>query len=168
MAALFVSLTGCVGPREPQMTPLQIQLMQTKVFNIDKRAAFDATMTVFQNLGYTISSANFNTGFITAQSPKKTSFWGITTYNTSTAFITNYRKVKSSIRINFVNNSIYYEGKGAQKVQNDKPVLDAQAYVNAFSKIQQQIFVNTGISPIQSQPVQEQLDVKKSTPSKIK
>jgi hypothetical protein len=162
---VLLSLAGCVGPSAPQMTPLQIQLMQTKVFNIGKRAAFDSTVTVFQNLGYIISSANYDTSFITAQSPKKTNFWGSTTYNTSTAFITSLKSNnKTSIRINFVNNSSYYVSSGqggGRMVQNDEPVLDAQAYVNAFSKIQQQVFVNTGISPIQSQPVQKQLDVGK-------
>lgn len=164
---LFIALlTGCVtGPREPEMTPLQIQLMQTKVFNVSKRTAFDATVTVFQNLGYIISMANFDTGFITAQSPKSTNFWGNTTYNTSTAFVSQLKPDESSIRINFVNNSSQYINSGnggGYSTQNDSPVLDAQAYVNAFNKIQQQIFVSTGISPVQSQPVQEQLDVTKN------
>ncbi|MCP4177913.1 MAG: hypothetical protein GY756_09115 [bacterium] len=166
--ALLVSLTGCVGPREPQMTPLQIQLMQTKVFNVSKRVAFDSTVTVFQNLGYIVTSANYNTGFVTAQSPKKTNFWGSTTYNTSTAFVTGLKPDKSSIRINFVDNASSYISNGqggGRTVQNDNPVLNGQSYANAFAKIQQQIFVSTGISPVKSQPVQTQLDTGKKPPS---
>ncbi|QSH42604.1 hypothetical protein JYG24_11085 [Lentisphaerota bacterium] len=163
-------MAGCVtGPQAPEMTPLQIQLMQTKVFNVDKRVAFDSVVTVFQNLGYIVKSANYDTGFITAESPKKTNFWGETKYNSSTAFITSVKPGKTSIRMNFVNHTSYYTGgQGGQKRVDDEPVLDAQAYVNAFNKLQQQVFVSTGISPVQSQPVQNQLDVKENTKPEAK
>ncbi|MCP3966648.1 MAG: hypothetical protein GY750_20760 [Lentisphaerae bacterium] len=167
---ILLPLTGCVGgTTAPQMTPLQIQLMQTKIFNVKKRVAFDSVVTVFQNLGYIVTSANYDTGFITAESPKKTNFWGVTKYNSSTAFITDLKPGKTSIRINFVNHSIFYSGgqSGGKRV-DDEAVLDAQAYVNAFSKLQQQIFVTTGISPVESQPVQTQLDTIKANTPKTK
>ncbi len=65
--ALFIS--GCAAPPPPKPNALQIQAMQTREFKASKKKAFNAVMTVFQNDGYTISSANMGTGYITAKSP---------------------------------------------------------------------------------------------------
>lgn len=72
-------MSGCAssGPQQPNLTPLQIQLMQNKVFNVDLRTTFDATVTVMQNLGYIIQDANFNSGIITAKSTQTANFWVI-------------------------------------------------------------------------------------------
>lgn len=66
-AAAFLS--GCATtPIRPKLNPLQIQAMQTQEFMASKRTAFNAVMTVLQNDGFMIQSANFKTGYITAKS----------------------------------------------------------------------------------------------------
>ncbi|WP_265659084.1 hypothetical protein [Francisella philomiragia] len=157
---VILALSGCIssGPQQPNLTPLQIQLMQTKVFNVDLRTAFDATVTVMQNLGYIIQDANFNTGIITAKSTENANGWGQSEYTEATAFIQPYRQSNkdSSIRINFV---VYQStpdpNQGAAPINTSYAILNPQAYENAFAKIQQQIFVQTGISPVLTQPVQQ-------------
>ncbi|AJI72490.1 conserved hypothetical protein [Francisella tularensis subsp. novicida GA99-3548] len=157
---IVLVLSGCAssGPQQPNLTPLQIQLMQTKVFNVDLRTAFDATVTVMQNLGYIIQDANFNSGIITAKSTQTANFWGDSEYTEATAFIQPYRQSNknSSIRINFVvYNSMPNPNQGGTPINTSSAILDPQAYENAFAKIQQQIFVQTGISPVLTQPIQQ-------------
>ncbi|WP_420809886.1 hypothetical protein [Francisella halioticida] len=148
-------LSSCsMPPTKPPLTPLQIQLMQTKTFNIDKRTAFDSTVTVMQNLGYIVKNANFDTGIITAKSTQSADFWGNSKYTEASAFI-KYRQSKkdSSIRINFVLHKIDQntnsDGGMGSPITSSAAVEDPQAYKNAFTKIQQQIFVDTGVSPTQ-------------------
>lgn len=72
IAILVVGLlSGCTipPPPKPKLNPLQIQTLQTQAFTAAKRTTFNAVMTVLQNNGYLIQSANFKTGYITAKSP---------------------------------------------------------------------------------------------------
>ena len=134
---MIIFLSGCATNQAPSPTPLQIQLMQTKVFNVDKRTAFNATVTVMQNLGYIIQDANFNTGIITAKSTQTANFWGDTQYTESTAFIQTYKQSdkNSSIRINFViYNSMPSPNQSGAPINTSSAVLDPQAYKNAFAK----------------------------------
>lgn len=67
-----IALVGCAEqPVKAPMTPLQIQAIQTQQFDANTRAAFNAVMLTLQNNGYTVQSANFKTGFITAKSPTR-------------------------------------------------------------------------------------------------
>ena len=64
-----VCLTSCkTQTAELQLTPLQIQSMQTQTFKTSKRKAFNETIQALQDVGYTIESANYSTGLISAQS----------------------------------------------------------------------------------------------------
>lgn len=157
---MIIILASCVvEPPKPDLTPLQIQLMQTKVFNVNKRSAFNSTVTVMQNLGYIIHDANFDTGIITAQSTQTVDFWQEAQYTEATAFIQKYRgsKKDSSIRINFVVHKTVPNPSQQSSVPIHKStaVVDPQAYKNAFTKIQQQIFIDTGVSPVLDQPIQQ-------------
>lgn len=55
---MIIFLSGCATNQVLSLTPLQIKLMQIKVFNVDKCTAFNATVTVIQNLGYIIQDTN--------------------------------------------------------------------------------------------------------------
>ena len=152
----FIILTGCAQfNSKPRLNPLQIEAMQTHTFDVSKRIAFNAVITILQNLGYIIQTANFDTGFITAQSPQNTDFFGTTSSTKTTAFITKRTEKTTKIRINFVANNTYSTQKG-QPIVNDTPIENAQAYVNAFNKIRQQIFVSTGMDPVVSDTKKQQ------------
>ena len=147
---VFVILAGCAQfESKPRLNSLQIEAMQTRTFNVNKRVAFNAVTTVFQNLGYIVQTANFDTGFITAESPKNTDFFGTTTFIKTTAFITERTGKTTKIRINFVASTAYSTQKG-YPIVNDTPIENGQSYVSAFNKIRQQIFVSTGMNPITS------------------
>lgn len=142
---------GCATAKKPAPTSLQIQAFQTKEFETSKAIAFGSVLSVFQDLGYIVASADKDTGFITAASPagNKTNFWQALGGNTAsgqtkaTAFIEEIRPGFSTVRLNFVDaqrlSSVY-----GQNTDNDKPILDPLVYQVAFAKIGDAIFVRAG------------------------
>ena len=168
-------LTGCTPPppKKPPMTPLQIQSLQSREYTDPQSIVFPSVISVFQDLGYTIDEANKDTGIITAESPTKStgSSGGGGTgmmfqllagmgrhgsigagggHSTShsqtkaTAFIETIGH-KTHVRLNFVtiNETSSFRG---QENRQDKPILDAKIYENAFDKIESAIFVRKSAS----------------------
>lgn len=67
LIAGVVGLFGCsTTATVSERLSLEIQEFQTKSFEIDKKTAFSSTISVFQDLGFIINSANYEIGFITA------------------------------------------------------------------------------------------------------
>jgi len=132
-------IAGCVAtstPR-PKLNPLQIQTMQSQNFTVSKKQAFNAVMTVFQNDGYIIQTADLDTGFITGKSP--------TSGNKSlavTAFLTAKTKKTTHIRLNFVRHVVMRHRRMAytKTIQ----VLNTSLYKKTFNDIRQQVFVVAG------------------------
>ena len=150
VAGLALLLVACASKRVTE-TPLQLQSFQAREFETSKTAAFGSVLTVFQDLGYIVASADRETGFITAASPAgtKTNFWdalgGVQSseQTRATAFVEDIRSGVVSVRLNFVNarrRSTFY----GQTNDLDKPVLDPKAYQAAFERIGDAIFVRTG------------------------
>lgn len=145
---LVFTLAGCATTSAPTLTPLEIQSLQTREYENTKAVVFPSVISVFQDLGYTIKSADINTGFITAESAAKSDssskFWlGITkvSQTSATAFVEEIGKF-TKVRLNFVvcDKKSYYYG---QEDRQDEPILDAEAYKNAFERIESAIFVRS-------------------------
>lgn len=146
-----VFLSGCATAPKTEPNSLQIQAFQTKEFETTKAVAFASVLTVFQDLGYIVASADKDTGFITAASPSgnKTNFWealgGVTSsgQTKATAFIEEIRPGFANVRLNFVNakssSSIYGQSQAI-----DTPILDPKAYQIAFGKIEDAVFIRSG------------------------
>lgn len=157
-------LGGCaMAPQQPQMTPLEIQAMQTHSFKASKRKAFNATMQVFQDLGYTVKSANYDTGFISAQGmtqKAESHAQGFMKFvevvnsmqdnrnvsrsdlTKATAFISETSNKKARIRLSFVN-ELSTSVNGGNPNQNDTQILDGKIYTKMFNRIGQALFVGT-------------------------
>ena len=149
LSASVVLFTGCVTTdMNPGMTPLEIQSIQTRDLQHNQNVVFRSVVSVFQDLGYTIKSADSATGFIqadgTADSNAALKFWTgqtQTKQTKATAFVEQIGS-RTRVRLNFVSmqeNSTMY---GAQD-RKEKPILDAQIYQNAFERIENAIFVRT-------------------------
>ncbi|KPJ67983.1 MAG: hypothetical protein AMJ43_00775 [Coxiella sp. DG_40] len=152
-----ILLYGCAS--QPQLNPLQIQAMQTQEFSVTKRQAYDATVTVLQNEGYEIKSANFDTGIVTAQSPTIQKFFKGRSHNTISAFVTKTQKqgkTVSRIRISnmltrelpqtetsFIAGSFIHTKSGINT--KDEQVLDPEFYKEIFKEIRQQLFVASSL-----------------------
>ncbi len=158
----FTVLTAaaCLGacttvPRKPEPLPLQLQALQTREFEVDHTTAMRSVMSVFQDLGYIIQSADKDVGFITASSPAKGSATFVdllltlggsspsrTTLQTrATAVLEELRPNLTTVRLNFVVNR--RNSSDGSDSEFDKPIEDPEPYRVAFSKIEDAIFVRS-------------------------
>lgn len=157
LALSTVFLTGCQVAKQEVALPLDIQATQKRDFETSKKIAFASAISVFQDLGYIIGNADFETGLITANSPTSNTTSGalivlsalagsIANASGSTtkvsAFIEEIVEGRVSIRLNFVVNSTTSSAYG-QNTSTDKPILDKKVYIEAFNKIENAIFVRS-------------------------
>lgn len=146
--SLAFFLVSCASTSEPTLTPAEIQSMQTRQYEEGKSIVFASVISVFQDLGYQIASADLPTGIITSQSAAANdaaySFWTGVSKNTqtkATAFVETIGET-TSVRLNFVTSTNESFGYGQQR-KNEVPVLDSQIYQNAFEKVENAIFVRS-------------------------
>jgi 16S rRNA C1402 (ribose-2'-O) methylase RsmI len=141
--------TGCTSTK-PEKTSLEIQAIQSKSFEAKRSVAFASTLSVFQDLGYIIQSADKDTGFITARSATKnsTDFWAAmsglskNTKTNATAFIEELKPGLTKVRLNFVVSNSSSSAYG-QNTANDNVIDDPKVYETAFNKIGDAIFIRT-------------------------
>ena len=147
VAGLLVA--GCLAP-QPAPTPLELQALQSRDYDDDRQVVFGSVMSVFQDLGYTPTSADLETGFITAESAATGDRSWIAiltdTSNTvqtrATAFIEQIGE-RVRVRLSFVEMRSTSSDQG-QASRNDRPLLDPALYENAFERVEQAIFVRSG------------------------
>lgn len=144
-----VVLSGCTGASKPKMTPLELQSLQSREYEAKKEIVFPSVISVFQDIGYTISNADLQTGLISAESPSDSSNFvsefllGETevSQTKATAFVEQIGN-RTRARLNFVKVEQTSSSWG-QSDRQDTPLLDAQLYQNAFEKIENAIFIRS-------------------------
>ena len=142
-----VAVSSVNAAKEPKMSALQIQQMQTKDVEVNKSIAFSSVMTVLQDSGYRIGAADRETGLITgvASTNTKMTWMPFVGFGNSkktpvvSAYIEEIGPEYTKIRLSFVMTKASANGFGGG--QDEKPILDAQVYQDAFEKINQAIFV---------------------------
>jgi hypothetical protein len=148
IAAISIAflLAGCTPANyKPTKTSLELQAFQAKEFDTQKKIAFASTLSVFQDLGYSITASDMETGYIAAKSPTQheMGFGKVIMKDTrTTAFIEELRPGITKVRLSFVNNEEWSSSYGAKLVQ-DNPIEDPTVYNNAFTKIQEAIFIRS-------------------------
>lgn len=159
-AASIFAATSAQAAKQPELTPMQLQAIQQREFETDKSTLFSSVVSVFQDLGYTLNSADVGTGFITAESAtvNKTSLWDALGYasgsgNTrATAFVEPMASGRSRVRLNFVSTKQLSSNYGQTRRQ-DQPILDPKVYQAAFDKIDEAVFVRKSLDkPAQPSP----------------
>jgi hypothetical protein len=144
-------LCGCVSigtPRQP--LPLQNPVIQTHEFQADKTLTMNSVMSVLQDLGYILKSADDDVGLITATSPARRPGKFLspslivngepivsTTQAHATAVVEEVRPGATLVRLNFLVTS-HSEGKSVSTTR-DEQVLDAETYRTVFGKIKEAI-----------------------------
>lgn len=152
-ALITVAVIPAAEAQKVKMTPMELQAMQQKEFETSARTLFRSVVSVFQDLGYTISTADFDSGLITASSAttNKTNFWdalgGVRGQGNTraTATVEELPNGRSAVRLNFVSSKVR-SGAYGQQAQDDKPILDPQVYQVAFDKIDEALFVRSAIA----------------------
>lgn len=148
--ALGLFLASCATKAPPRKTGLELQALQSRDFENPKRTVFPSVLTVLQDAGYIIMSADLDTGFITGNSPTESStgwdiFVGMTSNQNQTrvtATITPKGQGISHVRVNFVEvkqtSGLYGQGS-----REDTPLENPALYENVFEKISEAIFIMT-------------------------
>lgn len=145
---VLLTLVGCVQSTLKPLTPLEIQSLQTREYEYSKDVSFASVISVFQDLGYTVRSADKDTGFVTAESAAKSDstsrFFGYSNVSqtVATAFVERIGRM-TRIRLNFVTSNNKSYGYG-QTDREDVAILDSKVYQNAFDMIENAMFVRAG------------------------
>ena len=146
MLSIALLVPGCATTPTVTLTPLEIQSLQTREYEPAKDVVFASVVSVFQDLGYAVKSADLATGLITAEGTAKSDaaskFWlGVSkvSQTSATAFIEQIGEI-TKVRLSFVTKK---ESSGwyGQTDRTDTPVLDGEVYKNAFNRIEDAIFI---------------------------
>lgn len=152
-ACLVLSACGSSHTvKDPVMSGLELQQLQTREYEASNVTVFASVLTVLQDSGYIVDSADRETGFITAKSPtdSKLSYnllWGFGKRNQSTmitAFVEPLGQSYTKVRLNFVAIDDNSSGYGIRS-RVDTPIEDAEIYQNVFEKIDETIFIRQAL-----------------------
>lgn len=158
----FIVLSGMIAlaaatpvlAKDAPITGMALQQIQAKDFETTAAIVFPSIMTVLQDAGFRILSADKETGLITAQGSSETKmtyniWFGVGQKKQSpivSAFIEQRGPNLTRARLSFV----MATGKSRNAFINEKPVVDPAAYRDAFEKIEKEIFVRLAMNaPIQ-------------------
>lgn len=153
----LLSSTPVEAKKKPELTPMEIQAIQSHEYETTKEILFASIVSVFQDLGYQLANADMASGFITATSPmkNKTSFWDAMAKqqgsgNTKvTGFVEQMPGGRARVRLNFVNSKTTSGMWGGSSAQ-DKPILELQTYKVAWDKIDEAVFTRTATNAVAS------------------
>jgi hypothetical protein len=157
IAIVALLATGCASAPPAAKSGIELQAYQAREFETSKRAAFSATMSVFQDLGFIIDDGDFDTGLITATGPTRRDEMDVSdllaqvfagtdtrgsTHRRATAFVEKMPSGLVRIRLNFVDNIVVVAGTP----QQSRPVQDPAFYQATFEQIDKAIFVRSATS----------------------
>ena len=153
IALVALVVGGCASTPKAAQSGIELQSYQAREFETEKRIAFSATMSVFQDLGFIIDDGDFDTGLITATGPMQREqmdagdlfaqlFAGfdtrVATQRRATAFVEKMPSGLVRIRLNFVDNMAMVQG-----APNSAAVEDPEFYQATFELIDKAIFVRS-------------------------
>lgn len=161
---VFAAASLCVSmplqaKKEQAVTGLQLQQIQSRDIEASKDVAFSAVMSVLQDEGYRIGSADRDTGLITGSASTKAKFsyslWSGMGKKKQTPVVSAYIEPRGAngarVRLNFVmaklKSNVY--GTGAQ---DEEPIVDPEVYRSAFEKINQAVFVRLAMDSPPASP----------------
>lgn len=152
--AAMLALTPLAGQtvlaQETQLSGMALQQIQSRDFEAPLSVVFPAVMTVLQDAGFRILSADKETGLITAAGSSEGKwtydFWlGLGKKKETpviSAFIEQGGANLTRTRLNFVMST----GKSRNFLTDERPITDPTAYREAFEKIEKEVFVRLAMA----------------------
>ena len=133
--------------KKPEISGLALQQIQARDYEAPKAISFPAVMTVLQDAGYRIASADRDTGLITGAASTNSkmhySLFGGFGRSKKTPMVSVFvedRGPGSRVRLNFVlaktKSTIY-----GMSSSDEEPLTDTVIYQDAFEKIEKEIFM---------------------------
>ncbi|AUX70604.1 hypothetical protein CHX26_14845 [Porphyrobacter sp. HT-58-2] len=151
--------TDGVAAVSQMAVPLELQAIQAREFNVPRDLAFKSVMSVLQDLGYILQSADLPSGFISAVSPSVDTtplaerlIIGSESYSevAVTASFLPMPNGSTKVRLNFVERRARLGLMG--KSRDDRPVIDPEVYQVAWEKVDETLFMLTATNDL-SRPV---------------
>lgn len=138
--------TGVYAKKQPQLSGLELQQIQAHTYEASKNVVFASVMTVLQDSGFRVGSAEKDTGLITAigTSERHMTFVPFVGFGSSkknpvvTAFIEE-RGQGTRVRLNFVMAKV--KNNNFNSMSDEDPILDPVVYKDAFEKIDKEVFI---------------------------
>lgn len=139
--------------KQPEVSGLELQQIQTRDFEAPKDMVFASVMSVLQDSGYRIQSADLETGLITGVGSAKGKitynlFWGFGKKKKSpvaSVFIEKIGPEYTRVRISFVVATVKATVYSSQPADED-PVTDAAVYAQAFEQVEQAVFLRQSMA----------------------
>jgi hypothetical protein len=132
--------------------------MQTQEFETSKKILFAATISVFQDTGFTIENGDLETGLITAKSPTsvaevgyKGTGVGNSIFERASAFIEDTRPKYAKLRLNFIQTTKLNTSMGGGAA-TDTPSEDPAYYEKIFNKIREAVFLREAYKTTPDKP----------------
>jgi hypothetical protein len=157
LAALLCASVTAGSPalaknRQPELSSVALQQIQSRDYEVSKEIAFPAVMTVLQDSGYRIQAADKDTGLITGVASTRSVttyniFWGLGKKKRTpavSAFIET-RGTGTRIRLSFVLATSKSRIYGVAS-SDEEAITDPAAYRDAFDRIDKEIFVRQAMS----------------------
>ena len=149
--AIVTMPSAALAEKKPKPTALEVQQMQSRDLETSKNVAFSAVMSVLQDEGYRVGSADKDTGLITgtASTESKTTWLPFVGFGKKkrtpvvSAYIEEIGPNVTRVRLNFVMGK--YDSSQYGSDAGEKPILDAMVYQDAFEKIQKAVFVRQAL-----------------------
>jgi hypothetical protein len=147
---MATATSPAVADKKPQLSGLELQQIQARDMETTVDVAFPAVMTVLQDAGYRIQSADKATGLIVAEGSSNK----ITTYNlwyglgskkrvpTVSAFIEARGPQYTRVRLSFVMSL----RKSRNAFSDEDPIIDPAVYRQAFEQIEKEIFTRNAMN----------------------
>jgi len=163
-AGLLVTSPLASFAKQPTPSGLELQQIQAKDFEQPKNIVFSAVMSVLQDAGYRILSADKDTGLITgiASTESHTTWVPFVGFGRKkltpavSAYVEDRSPTISRLRLNFVMTK--YKSNSYGSDAGEKPITDPGVYRDAFEKIEKAIFVRVAMDapsqPAAAAPVQ--------------
>lgn len=153
----LVGATAADAKKKPELTPMELQALQSHEYETTKEVLFASVVSVLQDLGYQLANADMGSGFITAASPmkNKTGFLDVLAKQTGsgntkvTAFVEQMPGGTARVRLNFLNSKMT-SGMWGSSSAEDRPILDQQTYKVAWDKIDEAVFTRTATKAVAS------------------
>ena len=146
----MLSMVACTSlAPQPEMTPLELQALQTREFAAPYPKAFSATLSVFQDMGYIVDSADKEAGYITGRgkySPAddEGNFWdwlaqmGQTTEESAlqvTATVESITPERTQVRINLVAKVTTAEHTAAYHTTSEDTTIYSPGYTDRKTQV---------------------------------
>lgn len=146
LAAGALIASDVEAKKRPEISGLELQQIQSHGYEASKNVVFASVITVLQDSGFRIGSAEKDTGLITAigTSERHMTWMPFVGFGSSkknpvvTAFIEE-RGPGTRVRLNFVMAKVKNNSYAA--MSDEEAILDPAVYKDAFEKIDKEIFI---------------------------